>query len=152
MGATLLMDIWVALRKRVFGVPALDYGLLGRWVGHMAAGRFRHRAIAAAASIRGERAIGWVLHYGTGIGFAALLVLIVGSDWLRNPGLIPAVVMGLASVAAPFFVMQPAFGLGIAASRTPNPNQARLRSVITHLSFGVGLYLAGQATLLLFPS
>jgi hypothetical protein len=31
-------------------------------------------------------------------------------------------------------------GLGIAASRTPKPNVARLRSLATHTAFGVGLY------------
>jgi hypothetical protein len=37
--------------------------------------------------------------------------------------------------------MQPSFGLGIAASRTPNPTQARLRSLMAHTAFGVGLYV-----------
>jgi hypothetical protein len=36
--------------------------------------------------------------------------------------------------------MQPAFGLGVAASRTSRPMQARLKSVATHLVFGFGLY------------
>jgi hypothetical protein len=37
--------------------------------------------------------------------------------------------------------MQPSFGLGIAASRTPNPTQARLKSLVTHTVFGIGLYV-----------
>jgi hypothetical protein len=37
--------------------------------------------------------------------------------------------------------MHPSFGLGIAASRTPNPTQARLRSLMAHTAFGVGLYV-----------
>jgi hypothetical protein len=41
----------------------------------------------------------------------------------------------------PFLVLQPSFGLGIAASRTPKPNQARLKSLMTHTVFGLGLYL-----------
>lgn len=45
-------------------------------------------------------------------------------------------------MAAPLFVMQPAFGFCIAASRTPQPDVARRRSLVTHLSYGVGLYLA----------
>jgi hypothetical protein len=31
-------------------------------------------------------------------------------------------------------------GLGMAASRTPNPLRARLKSLMTHIVFGVGLY------------
>lgn len=42
-------------------------------------------------------------------------------------------------------VMQPAFGLGMAASGTPRPLQARIKSVVTHLVVGAGLYLSAQA-------
>jgi hypothetical protein len=35
-------------------------------------------------------------------------------------------------------------GRGIAASKTPQPNVARLNTLITHLSFGIGLYLGAQ--------
>ena len=54
--------------------------------------------------------------------------------------------VGIASLAAPFLVMQPAMGYGIAASRTPKPAAARLRSLTTHAVFGLGLYGAGWAT------
>ena len=46
------------------------------------------------------------------------------------------------SVVVPYLIMQPAFGLGIAASRTPQPLHARLRSLMAHTAFGVGLYLS----------
>jgi hypothetical protein len=41
--------------------------------------------------------------------------------------------------------MQPALGLGVASSKTPNPQQARLKSLATHTVFGIGLYLAAVA-------
>ena len=40
-------------------------------------------------------------------------------------------------------IMQPALGLGIAASKTSKPMQARLRTLINHTVFGIGLYLFG---------
>lgn len=40
----------------------------------------------------------------------------------------------------PYFLMQPAFGLDFAASKTPKPMQARLKSLMTHTVFGVGLW------------
>jgi Protein of unknown function (DUF2938) len=52
-------------------------------------------------------------------------------------------------VAAPFLLMQPGMGAGIAASRTPRPAAARLHSLVTHGIFGLGLYAAGWATSLL---
>ena len=141
-GATLAMDLWAWLRRKAFGIPSLDYALVGRWLGHMTRGRFHHASIVAASPVPAERAVGWIAHYAIGIAFAALPVAIAGTEWVGAPTLAPALVAGLVSVAAPFFVMQPALGFGVAASRTPQPRVARQRSVVTHLVFGIGLYLA----------
>jgi Protein of unknown function (DUF2938). len=145
VGATLLMDGWALLRKRLLGVPSLDYALVGRWVGHMPRGRFRHAAIGKAAPVAGERALGWVVHYATGIAFALALLALAGSDWLSRPTPWPALLFGAITVALPFLLMQPAFGLGIAAGKTANPAKARLHSLITHTVFGLGLYLSAAA-------
>ena len=143
IGATLLMDAWVLLRARWLGVPAADYGLVGRWIGWMAHGRFRHERIAAAPRVRGERLIGWTVHYLTGITFAALLLAVAGMEWTIQPRPAPALAVGVATVAAPFLLMQPGMGAGIAARRAPRPWNARMHSVVTHAVFGLGLYLAG---------
>ena len=57
--------------------------------------------------------------------------------------------VGVVTVLAPFLIMQPGMGAGIAASRTPRPGAARLQSLITHAVFGFGLYLAASAIQLL---
>jgi hypothetical protein len=147
IGATLLMDVWTLLRKRLLGVPALDYALVGRWVGHMPRGQFSHEAIGKAAPVSGERPLGWLIHYLTGIIFALALIALAGSEWLCRPTLLPALFFGVVTVAMPFLLMQPALGLGIAASRTANPAKARLHSLITHAVFGLGLYLAALSLL-----
>ncbi len=143
-GATLVTDLWAIARRRLLGVPAPDWGLVGRWFGHMARGRFRHERIADAEPLRGERVIGWTAHYLIGIGFAAMLLAICGLAWTRRPTLAPALALGIATVAAPFLLMQPGMGAGIAASRTPRPGRARLQSLVTHAVFGLGLYAAGR--------
>lgn len=144
-GATLVMDLWAALLRRYFGVRSLDFALLGRWIGHIPRGRFRHEDIGQAAPIRCERVIGWTAHYTIGAAFAALLLAIVGPDWLKRPTLLPPLAVSFATLVAPFLVMQPAMGAGIAASRAPRPNVARLRSVATHTVYGLGLYLTAWA-------
>jgi hypothetical protein len=63
---------------------------------------------------------------------------------------VSALVVGVFTVVFPFFLMQPGMGIGIAASKTPNPNVARLRSLTSHAIFGVGLYAAALASALLF--
>ncbi|SJM31227.1 DUF2938 domain-containing protein [Mesorhizobium delmotii] len=150
-GATAVMDLWGLFLKLAFAIPSLDYAWVGRWIGHFPRGRFAHANIAQAPRIRGETPIGWVAHYAIGIVFAALLMGVWGLDWARHPTLLPALLVGMSTVVAPFFLMQPAFGAGIAASKTPNPHTARLRSLMTHLSFGVGLYVAALLSALLFP-
>jgi hypothetical protein len=149
-GATALMDLWGIARKPLLGVAPPNYGLVGRWLAYMPRGRFRHDAIAAAPAVRGERLIGWTAHYLTGIAFAALLPAIWGAAWIEHPTLWPALALGISTVAAPFLVMQPGMGAGIAASRTPRPASARLQSLITHAVFGMGLYAAALAVSSLF--
>lgn len=145
IGATLVTDLWGVALNRLFGVPAANYCLVGRWALHMPAGVFRHASIAKAAAKPGECAAGWLAHYAIGAGFALLLVLAAGPGWLAAPTPLPALLVGIATVVFPYFVMQPAFGLGIAAARTPSPAQARLRSLMTHAVFGIGLYVAALA-------
>lgn len=142
-GATLFMDLWALLLKTAFSVALPNYCLIGRWIRHMPAGRFRHPNIATASGMPAECLTGWVFHYLVGIAYALLLVQFTGARWLEHPTLLPALATGIGTVVVPFFLMQPAFGLGMAAAKTPNPAQARLKSLMSHTVFGVGLYLAG---------
>ena len=149
-GATALLDLWAAARDRLLGRPPLDYGLVGRWLGYMTRGRFRHDPIAASPPLPGERLIGWSAHYLIGIAFAGLLLAIWGLDWARRPTIGPALILGFGSVAAPFLLMQRGMGAGIAAGRTPDPAAARLRSLVAHGVFGLGLYAAAWVTRYLY--
>lgn len=142
LGATLILDLWSWFLRAAFGVPFPNYTMVGRWIGYIPQGRFQHDAVAQAPAVAGETAIGWIAHYGIGILYAGLLIALTGAEWLRAPTLLPAMAVGIATVAAPLFIMQPAMGLGIAASRTPQPNAARLRSLAAHSAFGFGLYAA----------
>jgi len=150
VGATAVMDLWAFARKRLLGIAPLDYGLVGRWVAYLARGRFRHDRIAASPPVPGERLIGWTAHYLIGISFAAILLGIWGLAWIHRPTIGPALAVGIGTVAAPFLLMQPGMGAGIAASRTPRPAAARFQSLVTHAIFGIGLYAAGLATRFLY--
>lgn len=141
VGATLFLDLWTLFLKVVFRVPATNYAMVGRWIGHFPRGQWVHSSIANAPPVVDEHAIGWIAHYGIGILYAGLLVLVAEISWLSTPTLIPALGVGVITVAAPFFLMQPAMGFGVASSRVVNPNAARLRSLAAHTVFGLGLYL-----------
>jgi hypothetical protein len=142
IGATLVMDLWNLFQKRTFGIPSINYCLLGRWVSHMPEGTLRHANIAAAPQKPLECPVGWIAHYSIGVVFALVFVVFTSGGWLARPTLLPALLYGLGTVVFPFFIMQPSLGLGIAASRTPSPTQARLKSLVTHIVFGVGLYVS----------
>jgi hypothetical protein len=150
IGATLILDLWSLFLQTVFGAPFPDYIMVGRWIGHFPHGRFVHESVAKAPAVAGERLIGWTAHYGIGILYAALLVAFAGINWVSAPTVLPALIVGIVTVAAPFLIMQPAMGFGVASSRAPKPNVARFRSLAAHVVFGFGLYLSavGAAFLL----
>lgn len=141
IGATFLVDLWNVFLKRAFGIRSLNYCLLGRWVCHMPEGIFRHASITDAPQKPFECTVGWMAHYTIGIVLALVFVLCAPADWLTQPTLLPALLYGIGTVVFPFFILQPSFGLGIASSKTPNPTQARLKSLMTHTVFGVGLWV-----------
>src|SRR6185436_9092354 len=120
-----------------------NYCLVGRWLRTMPAGIFKHSNIASAPRKSAECTVGWIAHYMIGVTFAIAFLALAGSNWFQYPTLIPAILFGIVTVLMPFFIMQPALGLGLAASKTSNPTQARLRSLMNHISFGMGLYLFG---------
>jgi hypothetical protein len=144
-GATLVMDAWALLLGRL-GIPSLNFALLGRFIGHLPEGQWVHESIARAAPVRGELLLGWCAHYSIGITFAALLLSTFGLEWARSPSLLPALLIGIVTVLAPLFILQPALGAGIASSKTAAPLFNTVKSLVTHTVYGLGLYHAGLAT------
>lgn len=143
-GATLAMDVWRFFLQKAFGINSLDLALLGRWVAYVFRGRVVHKPIAKSNKISGELLIGWISHYAIGMTLAGLLPLFYGRVWLSSPSLLPALTVGIATVFAPWFIMQPAMGLGIAARRAQSPFAVRLRNLAIHTVYAFGLYAAAR--------
>ena len=140
IGGTIALDAWAVMLQILFKTPGTNWAMVGRWLGHMPKGKYRHDNIAAAAPVVSEAFIGWTFHYGIGIGYGLLLIILKGSDWLIEPTVTPAVVLSLVLLIAPYFIMMPGLGLGIAGSKTPKPNVTRIKSVFGHTMFGLGMY------------
>lgn len=143
IGATLMFDLWALFLKHAFKIAPSNFCLVGRWIRYMPDGVFRHSNIGSAPQKSAECTVGWIAHYLTGMAFAIMFFALVGNYWVQTPKIFPALIFGIFTVCAPFFIMQPAFGLGFAASRTPRPAQSRLRNLTNHAIFGLGLYLFG---------
>src|SRR3982750_3689532 len=150
IGATMVMDLWAVLLRQ-FGVPSLNLSLLGRWIGHLPRGHWRHVSIGRATPVRGESWIGWGAHYSIGIPFSGLLLWTYGLAWARSPSLVPALLIGISTAVAPLLILQPGMGAGIASWKTPTPVFNCIKSLVTHTVFGVGMYLAALATASLAP-
>ena len=146
LGATALMDVWAIILKAVFGIAPPNWALVGRWFCHLTRGRMFHEDIAKSEPYPRELAVGWVAHYAIGILYAAVLVLLAGPGWLTAPTFLPAWIVGLVTVGAGWFVLQPGMGAGWAASKRPNAMQIRSLNVLAHTVFAIGLY--GSALLI----
>jgi len=150
-GATALTDLW-GIALRWCGISTINFAFLGRWVGTFSRAQWFHKHIADSPSVPGELWLGWCLHYSIGIAFAGILCAIFGPGWFRHPSVAPALCFGIATVTMPLLVMQPAFGAGVASFKTPTPIFNSLKSLSTHVVFGVGLYLTALALTTIVPT
>lgn len=141
--ATAVLDLWALLLDRALGVPITNWGHVGRWVAGMPSGTYRHESIGNSPAVVGERFIGWSTHYLIGIVYAFIYLLGL-SAMSRMPSVMSAAIFGVATVFAPWLILQPGLGLGFFASRAPRPNLARTLNVAAHLVFGFGLYAGWQ--------
>ncbi len=82
----------------------------------------------------------WNLFLKRALGIPSLSYLLLGR-WLSHMPVGTFRHASIGTVVFPYLVPQPSVGLGIAASRTPRPAQARLKSLVTHSVFGAGLYV-----------
>lgn len=141
--ATAMLDLWALLLNRMLGLPATNWGHVGRWVAGIPWGFYRAAPIAACPAVSFERSIGWTFHYLIGIAYAWIYLGILDvASMVASLG--SAALFGLATVLAPWLILQPGLGIGFFASRAPKPNLTRALNVLAHLVFGVGLFVGWQ--------
>lgn len=140
IGGTAAMDVWSIVLWKVFGQGAPDWAPVGRWTWHLQGGTVFHRRIGDAAPYAHEQALGWFVHYAVGILYGVALALVMGAAWLAAPTFLPALVWGIVTVAAGWFLLQPGLGLGWAASKTPNPIEVRVMNLVAHVIFALGMW------------
>ena len=145
VGGTVFLDLWAVFLWKIFGQGAPNWAPVGRWCWHLGAGRVFHDDIGKAEVCAGEQALGWTFHYFVGIVYGVVLAIVMGPAWLDQPTLLPALIWGIATVAAGWFLLQPGLGLGWAASRTPNPTKVRALNLAGHAVFALGMWSTAMA-------
>jgi hypothetical protein len=138
--ATYGMD--VAGRRIV--APALGKGPsggLGRWIGHMLQGRFRHEDITKAAPVAHEDTIGVVAHYAIGLVLGAGYGVLLRVPRPRQSSLSSAAAYGVATTVLPWLWMFPARGQGVMGLRDGDLRVPTF-ALCTHIAYGLGLGVA----------
>jgi hypothetical protein len=138
------MDVWALVLNKAAGIPLPNWAMVGRWFRHVPKGKLFHDDIAKAEGFGNERAVGWIAHYVIGIVYAGALIWIV-PGWAAAPTFLPAWVLGMITIGAGWFLLQPGMGAGIASSRRANANQIRLLNVLAHTVFATGLWATALA-------
>lgn len=141
---TLAMDLLNNLVAR--SAPALfskiDVAMIGRMAAGWARGRYRYRHPDEMAQVSNEFVWGYLAHYTIGLGLAVPFVL----GWELGIGGPPspaaAVLYGVATSVASFFIVYPSIGLGVFGRRSPDRFRAFLSPLVNHLFYGVGLAVA----------
>ena len=137
-----LMDIAETLAARMGITSGVSVALVGRWTVALTQGVFSHRDIRQTSPYRNEVAAGWVFHLLIGGGGVALLFpLLWPADVLPQQPL-PYLLFGLATSVLPWFILLPSFGWGWWGRNGPKGSNALLASPLSHLPYGLGIWLA----------
>jgi hypothetical protein len=142
--ATVTMDIVavIALRLGIAGRGPRRSGpdLIGRWIGYLLRGKFRHADILQTPPLRGELVLGLVGHYSIGIVLTLVyLGLLVVAH--ATPTALSAILYGTATTVFPWFLMFPSQGMGWLGRDAPGDAHLPRASLFNHIIFGVGIAL-----------
>jgi hypothetical protein len=125
----------------VFG--GSNWGLVGRWVAGIPGRVFINTNLSNTPPVRHEVALGWAFHYLTGAVYGVLYI--AACQYMHTqPDLINAVLFGVITVLAPYFILKPGMGAGGLARKTPSPLKTCLSSLLIHICFGIGLWIGVQ--------
>src|SRR5258708_8206238 len=98
---TVFIDLWQQGLRLMAGLPASNWGLVGRWFVAAGGGRFFHDSIAKAPAHPNEGAIGWVGPYAVGILYGPLYVVLMRASLCLSPPLRKRLFFSLFSRVVP---------------------------------------------------
>lgn len=122
------------------GPRRMGHELIGRWVGYMFRGKFKHADILATQPLRGELIFGILVHDLIGTILALFYFGFLGITHILSTALI-AIAYGLATTVFPWFLMFPSEGMGWLGRNAPDNAHLDRASLFNHAFFGFGLAL-----------
>ena len=142
--ATVTMDAVavIALRLGIAGRGQRRTGpdLIGRWIGYLLRGKFRHTDILETPPLRGELLLGFAAHYSIGIMLTLVYFGLLVVTRSRSTTF-SAILYGTATTVLPWFVMFPSQGMGWMGRDAPGDAHLARASLFNHVVFGLGIAL-----------
>jgi len=140
--ATVTMDVVAVIAHRLgiggHGPRRTGPDLIGRWIGYLLHGKFRHTDILQTPPLRGELLWGLVAHYSIGI-VLTLVYLGLLAVTHATPTALSAILYGTATTVLPWFVMFPSQGMGWLGWDAPGDAHLARTSLFNHIVFGMGI-------------
>jgi Protein of unknown function (DUF2938) len=114
--------------------------LIGRWVGYLLRGKFKHSDILQTPRLRGELLLGFAAHYSIGIVLTLVYFGVLAVAHAR-PTALSAILYGTATTGLPWFVMFPSQGMGWLGRDAPGGAHLARASLFNHIMFGLAIAL-----------
>lgn len=140
--ATMSMDVLTAVAIRLRLIAPLSPNVVGRWFASVARAHPFHEDIARAVPATHEIAIALPVHYAIGMFLTALFVLTAHRIGWQARSLPPALAFGVCTSVLPWLLMFPAMGYGVFGAHGPEGTRLFASSLVTHIFFGLGLWIA----------
>ena len=135
MDVVAMMALWLGIAGR--GPRRTGPDLIGRWIGYLLRGKFRHMDILQTPPLRGELVLRLAAHYLIGIVLTLVyLGLLVMAH--TTPTALSAILYGTATTASPWFLMFPSQEMGWLGLDAPGDAHLARASLFNHIIFGVG--------------
>ena len=142
--ATVTMDVVAVIVHRLgiagHGLRRTGPDLIGRWIGYLLRGKFRHTDILQTPPLRGELLLGFAAHYSIGIVLTLVYLGLLAMAHVR-PTAVSAIFYGTATTVFPWFVMFTSQGMGWLGWDAPGDAHLARASLFNHIVFGLGIAL-----------
>ena len=141
VGACVVFDVWQRLFHRFTGIPPSNWAIVGRWtIGLLTGGQLIVRDLELHPNRRNELGVGWFVHYGIAIAYAAIFMLLMRANILAAE-FADGLLFGVVSVVVPWLFFLPCLGKGIMGRLTPNPPLVCALALMMHSIFGAAIGL-----------
>ncbi|WP_349295478.1 DUF2938 family protein (plasmid) [Thioclava sp. 'Guangxiensis'] len=142
IGSTIALDLWGVFTGKIGWMPGTHWPSVGRWIQGLPAGRLVFDGSDTRPFTSSEAATGWIFHYLIGLGYALVIPLVWGTDFIAAPTFLPFFWIGIViSTLAGLVILMPGMGGGVFARKLPNTAGMIAYVLVAHVVFAIAQYL-----------